>query len=74
MSVDANATEEASVAAAETPDVDECAICLCELDDGDGEVVEALGCSTVHRFHSTCLDCWACKCAEKGLAVTCPTC
>ena len=52
--------------------VDDCPMCLCELDGEEGEEEEVVGCR--HRFHSACLDAWASKCEEKKLPATCPTC
>ncbi|CAJ1932186.1 unnamed protein product [Sphenostylis stenocarpa] len=48
----------------EEDDVD-CAVCLCEI--GDGEEIRVLGCE--HCFHRNCLDAWI---ALKN--VTCPLC
>jgi tetratricopeptide (TPR) repeat protein len=65
-------------------EVEECAICLqdLELEDdeedpggdegGEGEALVVLTCG--HRFHEMCGDMWCSKCAEKGWGVTCPRC
>jgi hypothetical protein len=67
----------------EEVDMEECAICLqdLELEDyedpggdqgGEGEALVMLRCG--HRFHAICGEMWCGKCADKGWGVTCPGC
>lgn len=59
---------------------EECPMCLrCFGDEDEDEEEEGwsgepevLGCG--HRFHDVCMDRWLCKCGEKGLLPTWPTC
>jgi hypothetical protein len=67
----------------EKEEMEECAICLQDLeleedeepwvdDGGEGEALVVLRCG--HRFHAICGDMWCAKCADKGWGVTCPRC
>jgi hypothetical protein len=63
--------------------MEECAVCLQDLqleDDEDpwgdegGEVEALVVLRCGHRFHEICGDMWCAKCADRGWDVTCPNC
>ena len=55
----------------------DCAICLLEIEDDDGDWEHpsdniTLACS--HTFHKPCFDLWKNNCREKAMLLTCPMC